>query len=488
MLNRKSGFTNSTKKDTCTHVKRRFTGVAQNSYQNSPIVLVDVRKMSIFRAYDIRGIYGKDLTDEVMKKIGMAVGTYSPGDFTVGRDFREHSDQLEKAFISGLITTGSNAHLIGTCPASLCVFANWRLKNNVAAYITASHLPAEWNGVKFFHQDGVGFFENENKKLEEIHTSGPFKEGKGSIKKVEGMEEKYTDFILERIKPKRLKAVVDFGNGAACLTVPKILKNFDFEAKYLYDWPDPTFPNRDPEPKPESLTVLCRKVVEDEADLGIAFDADGDRALFVDEKGKVMMAEQSAVFFMRDIMKTQRGPIVANIECSSLIDDEAKKYGQPVFRIPVGHTFLVQQTKKHNAVLGVEKSGHICVPKFYWFDDAIINSIYMIEIVSKLGRKVSEIQEEMPIEYFERIEIDSTDETKFEIVEKIKEEAMKNYEKITTIDGVRIDFPDSWALIRASNTSPKLRLTVEAKNEERLRELKKEMITLITGARAKCEQ
>ncbi len=438
--------------------------------------------MSIFRAYDIRGVYGKDLTKEIMKKIGMAAGTYTPGNFTIGRDFREHSDELEDAFVSGVISTGSNAHIIGTCPASLCVFSNWKLKNNVAAYVTASHLPAEWNGIKFFHQDGVGFFENENKKLGEIHSSGPFKKGKGTVEKVEGMEQKYIDFIKERIAPKRLKVVADFGNGAACLIVPKILKEFDFETTYLYDWPDPTFPNRDPEPKPETLAELSKRVAEENADLGVAFDADGDRALFADEKGKVMMAEQSAVIFMRAIMKTQKGPVVANIECSSLIDEEAKKYGQQVFRIPVGHTFLVQQTKAHNAVLGVEKSGHICVPKFYWFDDAIMNSIYMMEIVSKLGRKVSEIINEMPKEFFDRSEIDSTDEKKFKIVEEVKEKAMKKYERVTTIDGVRVDFPDSWALIRASNTSPKLRLTIEAKNEERMGELKKEMMGLIADA------
>ena len=417
-----------------------------------------------------------------MTKIGKAVGTYAPGNFTIGRDFREHSDELEDAFVSGVVSTGSNARIIGTCPASLCVFSNWQLKNNVAAYVTASHLPAEWNGIKFFHQDGVGFFEDENKKLEKIHISGPFRKGEGTVEKVAGMEQEYIKFIKERIAPKGLKVVADFGNGAACLIVPKILKEFDVEAKYLYDWPDPTFPNRDPEPKPETLTELSKRVVEENADLGVAFDADGDRALFADETGKVMMAEQSAVIFMRDIMKTQKGPVVANIECSSLIDEEAKKQGQQVFRIPVGHTFLVQQTKAHSAILGVEKSGHICVPKFYWFDDAIINSIYMMEIVSKLGRKVSEIIEEMPKEYFDRLEIDSTDEKKFAVIEKVKEQAKKKYERITTIDGVRIDFPDSWALIRASNTSPKLRLTIESKNEEKLLELKQEMTRLITDA------
>jgi phosphomannomutase len=436
--------------------------------------------MSIFRAYDIRGIYGKDLTLEIMKKIGMAAGTYISGDFTVGRDFREHSQELEEAFISGVKSTGSNVHLVGACPASLCVFANWQLKNNVAAYVTASHLPAEWNGIKFFHQDGVGFFEEENKKLEKIVQSGAFKKGEGRAQEVEAAEKQYIEFIAKRVQPKKLKVIVDFGNGAASLLVPKILNKLDIEAEYLFDKPDPTFPNRDPEPKPESLTALSKKVVEKNADLGIAFDADGDRALFSDEKGKVMMAEQSAIFLMRDLIKTEKGPVVANIECSSLLDEEAKKYGRHVYRIPVGHTFLVQQTKEHKAILGVEKSGHICVPKFYWFDDAIINSIYLMEIVSKLNKKVSEVVDELPKEFFDRIELNSTDEKKFDVVKRIKYEVSKSYDKITTIDGVRIDFPDSWALIRASNTSPKLRLTIEAKNKKRLQDLKKEMMLLIT--------
>jgi phosphomannomutase len=435
--------------------------------------------MSIFRAYDIRGIYGKDLTQEIMTRIGEAAGTYCPGTFTIGRDFREHGAQLEKAFVSGLKKTGSNANLVGTCPAALCVFANWKMKNNIAAYITASHLPAEWNGIKFFHQDGVGFFEDENKKLEEISSSANFKTGTGSSKELARVDQEYANFVVERIKPDKINIVVDFGNGAACLLVPKILKKIGVKASFLFDWPDPTFSNRDPEPKPESLTALCEKVVKERADLGIAFDGDGDRAIFVDDAGKVIMTEQSAILFIRDIMKTQRGPVVANIECSDIIEDEVRKYGEKVFRIPVGHTFLVQQTKKHNAVFGVEKSGHICVPKFFWFDDAIINSIYMTEIVSKIGRKLSKVLEELPTRFFERIEVDCSDQTKFEVINEIKQKATEIYENINTIDGVKIVFPDSWALIRASNTSPMLRLSIEARNQKRLDELKKEMIKLI---------
>jgi phosphomannomutase len=440
--------------------------------------------MSIFRAYDIRGIYGKDLTDEIMTRIGEAAGTYSPGTFTIGRDFREHGAQLAEALASGLIKTGSSASLLGTCPASLCVFANWKMRNDVAAYVTASHLPAQWNGVKFFHQDGVGFFEGENKKLEETSSSGNFRTGTGSAKKVEGMDGEYANFVAERIKPERVNIVADFGNGAACRLVPKVLKKIGVEATFLFDWPDPTFSNRDPEPKPESLTALSKKVVQERADLGIAFDGDGDRAMFADNTGKVMMTEQAAILFIRDIMKTQRGPVVANIECSDIIESEVKKYGESVFRIPVGHTFLVQETKKHNAVFGVEKSGHICVPKFYWFDDAIINSLYMTELVSKMRKKLSEVVKALPTRLFERIEIDCSDEAKFEVVNKIRRKAVEKYENISTIDGVKILFPDSWALIRASNTSPMLRLSIEARDQKRLDELKKEMKKLIKSINA----
>ena len=442
--------------------------------------------MSIFRAYDIRGVYGKDLTEEIMARIGEAAGTYCPGTFTIGRDFRAHGAQLENAFVSGLNKTGSAANLIGTCPASLCVFANWKMGNNVAAYITASHLPAEWNGIKFFHQDGIGFFEDENRKLGEISSSGNFKRGKGLSKKLKTMDEEYADFVAERIKPEKIRVVVDFGNGAACLLVPKILKKLGVKSTFLFDWPDPKFSNRAPEPKPESLIELCKKVVKEKADLGIAFDGDGDRAVFVDDTGKVIMTEQSAILFIRDIMKTQKGPVVANIGCSDIIEDEMKNYGQDVFRIPVGHTFLVQETKKHNAVFGVEKSGHICVPKFFWFDDAIINSIYMIEIVSKMSRPLSKVVNELPTRLFKRFEIECSDETKFQVIDNIKENAVKKYENVNTIDGIKIVFPDSWALIRASNTSPILRLSVEAKDQKRLNMLESEMKKLIKDYSINC--
>jgi len=197
------------------------------------------------------------------------------------------------------------------------------------------------------------------------------------------------------------------------------------------------------------------------------------------------MTEQGAILFIRDIMKTQRGPVVANVECSDIIEEEVKKYGEKVFRIPVGHTFLVQETKKHNAVFGVEESGHVCVPKFYWFDDAIINSIYMTELVSKMGHKLSETVKELPTRLFERIEIDCSDQTKFEVINKIKQKAIETYQNTSTIDGVKIIFPDSWALIRASNTSPILRLSIEAKDQKRLDELKKEMTKLLKNVNTK---
>jgi len=433
--------------------------------------------MSIFKAYDIRGIYGKDLTEKIMEKIGMAVGTYSPGNFTVGRDFRSHGKKLEDAFVSGLMKTGSNVELVGKGPTILPVFENWLQKNDIAAYITGSHLTAEWNGIKFFRQDGVGFFENENKKLEQIVLSGKFKisEKQGVIKKNKNVENSYIKFIKERIKTQKIKVVIDFGNGAACLIVPKIIKALgNVNAKYIFNKPDPRFKNRSPEPDDNSLSKLKKTVKKEKADLGIGFDGDGDRAMFVDDKGNFMLPEVSSIIFIRDIMKSQRGPVIANIECSSIIDKEVKKFNQHVIRIPVGHTFLVQEAKNNNAVFGIEKSGHVCIPKFYWFDDAIINSMYMIEIVSKLNKKVSELIKKVPKIIFKRLQADCPDDIKFKVMKNLKQKFIKKYKNVNIMDGIRIDFSDSWILIRPSNTSPLIRLSIETKNKKRFGELTEE--------------
>jgi len=436
--------------------------------------------MSIFRAYDIRGIYGKDLTDEIAKKIGKAVGSYIHGNVTIGRDFGEHNTRLEKAFMSGLVETGSNAYLVGTCPIGLCIFSNWKMNNDLAVYITASHLPSQWSGVKLFHRDGVGFSLGEIAKLRELYASHNFKTGEGLVKDAVTMEEEYINFIVDRMKPEGIKVVVDFGGGATCQLAPKVLEKLDIEASFIHDEPDPMLQRRDPEPRPDSLTDLCRKVVEEKADLGIAFDNDGDRALYVDDNGQVIMTEHIAILFLKELMKTRRGPVVVNMECSDLIKDEIKKYGMTVFRVRVGYSFMIQETKRRNAILGVEKSGHICIPRFYWFDDAIINSIYMMEIVSKIDR-ISEVLRDMPVEFSKRIEIDVDDEVKFETMDKIRKKAIETYENVDTTDGVKIEFPDSWALIRASNTSPRIRVLMETTNEKRLNELRREVTALLSN-------
>lgn len=418
-----------------------------------------------------------------MEKIGMAAGTFNPGTFTVGRDFRSHGKKLEDVFVSGVLQTGSNINLVGEGPTILPVFANWEMKNDVAAYVTGSHLTAEWNGIKFFKQDGVGFFEDENKRLGEIVLSKNFKISKvqGKAKKIENVEESYIKFIKERVRPKKIKVVIDFGNGAACNIVPKIVEALGIDAVYMFDKPDVNFPNRSPEPDAESLSKLAKKVVEEDADLGIGYDGDGDRVMFVDDKGNFMMPEESSILFIRDIVKNQKGPIVANVECSSVIDDEARRFNLPVVKIPVGHTFLVQEAKKNNAVYAIEKTGHTSIPRFYWFDDAIIASMYMAEIVSKLDKKVSDVLKEIPKKIFKRFQVDCSDKTKFKVVENLKQKFIKKYKKVNTMDGVRIDFPDGWILIRASNTSPIIRLSVEAENDGKMKELVEEFSEMLKG-------
>ncbi|MFH1623320.1 MAG: phosphomannomutase/phosphoglucomutase [Candidatus Aenigmatarchaeota archaeon] len=436
---------------------------------------------TIFRAYDIRGVYGQNLTEEVAEKIGMAAGKHATGTFTVGRDFRSHGKALEDAFVSGLLKVGCDVNLVGVGPTILPVFANWIMKNDVAACITGSHLTAEWNGIKLFRQDGVGFFEHENKRLGELAASElEAAVERGVVKELDNVEEQYIKFVKENVKPEKVKVVIDFGNGAACLLVPKIIDALgNVEAVYLFDTPDATFPNRNPEPDDESLSELKRRVVAEKADLGIAFDGDGDRVVFVDDEGKFLMPEESSVLFIRDIMKSRKGCVVANIECSSIIEEEVGKFGQKVVRIPVGHTFLVQETKRNDAVFGIEKSGHLTIPKFYWFDDAILNGMYMIELVSKLGSKVSELRKGIPKRFFKRFKADCPDDMKGNIMDRLKEKFAAKYENVNTMDGVRVDFADGWILMRVSNTSPMIRLSIEAKDEKRLQQLYEEFFSAL---------
>ncbi len=423
--------------------------------------------MGIFRSYDIRGIYGKDLTEDIMKRIGAAFSRVSTGIIVVANDGRASSLSLKAAFAEGF---GREVIDIGTVPLGIGMF--YALKKYDYAYITASHLGKEWNGVKFFHKSGIGFMEAENKSIEKLFQSvKPSGKARISRENTKKVVDEYVDYCVSRARSlKKIDVILDCGNGMAGIAAKQLFTRAGYGAKMLFDTVDGSFPGRGADPAENELKELKKKTMS--ADMGIAYDGDGDRMVLVDDAGKKLTPEQTSYLILLDAVK-HPGPVVANVECTRLIDDIAAKFGKKVIRVPVGHTFLMEAVQKEKACFGIEVAGHYALPYMAPFDDSLMVSLYAAHVLSKQEKPLSKIVSEIKIYPFERVNLDCPDDRKFSVVERLKKTFMKKYKKVITMDGVRVDFPDGWILIRASNTAPIIRLTVEADSKKRLDELKK---------------
>lgn len=429
--------------------------------------------MNIFRKYDIRGIYGKNITEELFEKIGNAFGQIVSRDTVVARDSRLSSPSLKKAFIRGMIQTDANVTNIGEMPLA-CAMHWAEINMQELAYITGSHKAKEWNGIKFFHYNGLGYFEEEQQKIKQIIEKKKFVNSMPGIQKfieTEKVLSSYKNNILQKIKAEQpLRVVIDCGNGSTGPVVRDLFEKAGFVVETIFEEPDGNFPNRVPDPQEDNLKELSKRA--EKADIGIAFDGDGDRIFLVDNKGRKLLPEQTSFLILDDYLKERKGPIVANVECNSIIDDVAKKYGCEVNRVQVGHTFLIEGVHKFNAVYGVERSGHFALPFISRFDDAIGVSLYAAYILSKIGKPLSEIVDSMQTRPFERLRYECSDENKFSVVERLKKKFAKEYDNVNVLDGIRIDTESGWVLIRASNTGPVIRLTVEADDEKTFEKLK----------------
>jgi phosphomannomutase len=435
------------------------------------MAMVDVGH--IFRSYDIRGIYGKDLDEEIMEHIGNVFGQYCKGDIVLGRDSRSHSKNLREAFAMGFIKTGKNIIDVGEVPLGVGMFYAWQNGKDFT-FITASHLTKEWNGVKFFHADGMGYMENENFAIRDKFFEGKFiSEKTGTIQFADTsiVAEQYKKYLSDRIKPqRRIKVVLDCGNGMAGVIAKRLFSDSGFIVSTIFEDVDCTFPNRNPEPQEDELVALKKKIKEERADIGIAFDGDGDRILLLDDEHRKLTPEQTAYLILKEAAK-ESGPIVANVECTRMIDDIAKNVRKGVFRFPVGHTFLVNEAKKRKACFGIEVSGHYVLPFIFPFDDSMAVSLYAAYVLSKISKPLSKIVDEIKTYPFTREKFEVDDKLKPRIIENIKKKLSKE-KNVNTMDGIRVDFENGWVLIRASNTSPIIRLTVEGNDQASLEEIK----------------
>jgi phosphoglucosamine mutase len=430
----------------------------------------------IFREYDIRGIADRELTDDVVQKIAKAFATYlKKAPVVVGGDIRLSTERIKKTLISALRGSGISVIDIGTVPTP--VFYFYLHTENVAGgiQITASHNPPEYNGFKLCKgKDAI--YGEEIQKIRLTAERSDFIEGSGNILQTDAIPA-YIAKLKEivRLGPRRLKVAVDCGNGCAGLVVPQILSQLGCDVIELFSEPDGRFPNHFPDPTiPENLEELVSKVRETEADVGIGFDGDVDRIGVVDDRGNILWGDRLMVLFFREILpKHPKAPCIIEVKCSKVLFQEAERLGGEPFFYKTGHSLIKAKMKEVGALFAGEMSGHMFfADEYYGFDDAIYAALRLLRILSATEKSLSELLSNIPVyPITPELRLDCPDDKKDEVVKEISEHFKKRYECID-VDGVRVLFPDGWALIRKSNTSPKIIVRFEAETEERLSEIK----------------
>ena len=435
---------------------------------------------SIFKAYDIRGIVEKELTPEVVKLIGMAIGSESIAQgergIVVGRDGRLTGHMLSESLISGLIESGCHVVDIGMVPTPLVYFATYTKGASSGVMVTGSHNPPEYNGFKIMIA-GETLSADKIQNLYSRILNQQFSSGSGSSTSI-NIDQDYMDTIKSDIDLDReLNIVVDCGNGVAGNIAPKLFESLGAKVSKLFCLVDGRFPNHHPDPSnPENLEDLIKEVVDTGADLGLAFDGDGDRLGLVDNNGNIVWADRQMILYARDVLSRIPGAkIIFDVKCSSLLPKDISEHGGEPIMSRTGHSFIKNKLKETDAELGGEMSGHIFFnDRWYGFDDAIYTGARLLEIISKTDKTCAEIFAELPDSV-------STPEINIHFDEQGQQhDAMKALSnnvdfpgsEINTIDGVRVDYENCWGLVRASNTTPCLVLRFEGNDKEALKSIK----------------
>lgn len=433
----------------------------------------------IFREYDIRGVVDKDLTPDIVRTLGQGFGTYMTHlghrELVVGRDGRLSSKTFEEALIEGLTSTGCNVVNIGLCPTPVYYFSIFHLDKDGGMTVTGSHNPPEFNGFKV----SVGkstIFGEEIQNLRRLIEKGEFIASRGNVS-TEEIIKPYQDYIKKNIRiEKRMRAVIDAGNGTAGIVAGTLLRDLGCEVEEIYCEVDGRFPNHFPDPTiPANLKDLIDRVKKTRADVGIGYDGDADRIGVVDDQGNIIWGDQLMILFSREILKDKKGTaFVAEVKCSQNLFNDIEKRGGKAIMWRTGHSLIKEKMKEEKAALGGEMSGHIFfADRYFGYDDAIYASCRLIELLSKTDKKLSQLLSDVPKTFITpEIRVDCPDEIKFDVVEKIKKALRKDY-PIIDVDGVRVKFEDGWGLVRASNTQPALVLRFEALTEKRLQDIKK---------------
>ncbi len=443
---------------------------------------------SVLRENDIRGVYGRNITEEFAQIVGKAFGTYlknkNQQECIVSYDNRVSGEKLVEKLMSGIVSTGVNIKFLGMTTTPVLNYATIHFNIPAGIIVTASHNPSNENGFKLFGDHFLHLKRVELEKVYDLIKTQKFTTGKGTIKYI-NINNSYINMLDTYILKgnKKLKVAIDCGNGTTSLYIKPIFEKFNIETIFINAISDGRFPNHNPDPNNDkNLIELKQIVIKEKCDFGIAYDGDGDRVGIVDELGNTIESDKLIAIFSRNIIpKTLNKKVIIDVKCSNALVEDLENIKATPIMVKNGSAFIETILKEKDVLIGGEYSGHIFFrDKFYGFDDGIYASLRLYEILSNTSLKCSELLNGYKKYYnTPEIRIKTTDEKKWNIIEKIKEYVKNKGYYFLDIDGVRVVFNDGWALIRCSNTEPSITTRFEAVTKERLENIQKEFITLI---------
>lgn len=448
----------------------------------------------IYREYDIRGVADRDLTDPVVEGIGRGLaemlGTGAPPKVVVGMDCRESGPRIFTALTRGLMAGGAQVIDVGVGPTPLVYFGVHELGADGGVMITGSHNPGDENGLKIM-QGKLSFYGEAIQQLSRLVTSGNYKTPAtpGTISSLQ-ISERYLERLTAgiRIGDTSTRFVLDAGNGAAGPLGVAALRKLGLSPVELFTDMDGTFPNHHPDPTlPETLESLKQAMAKHDAVVGLAFDGDGDRLGVVDKSGEIIWGDRLLALFARYALKQNPGAkVIGDVKCSTVLFDDIQRHGGEGVMWKTGHSLIKAKMKESHALLAGEMSGHFFfADRYLGFDDGIYAALRVMEIVSQERKTVGELLADLPKPHVTpELRVDCPDDSKFEVVRRVREHFAKVGARVLDIDGVRVAYDDgSWGLVRASNTSPKLVLRFEAPTLTRRDALHAETLRLVETIR-----
>ena len=412
--------------------------------------------------YDVRGLYKKEVDESLAYEIGLTLSKLGKGDkITVGYDSRTSSTSLHNSLVNGLVDGGCNVITIGMVPNPVCYFYTSHKKMDCGVYITASHLPAEYNGFKFIRKDGTSFTEELNRIKQILNQGDLRKSERGGKHEIDVLAEReYVEYLYPKFRVLgKPVVVVDCMYGASSNLAPRLLEKVGckvvaLRAKALGD-----FNKIRPEPLPDNLSLLQEEVVKNKALFGVAYDGDADRCVFVDDQGRVIDGSAMIAIFSKYLLMRRKGRIIATIDCLSVLEDVISEFGGELIWSKVGRTNVEQELVKNKALFGGEQSSHFYFHDFYPFSDGMLATLYLVEMLTQSAERLSRLVDSLNLPFYEKERVDcGTHERKEKVLEVLKEELEESDLEMIKIDGFKFKYGECWVLIRGSNTEPAIRV------------------------------